>query len=104
VNERDRRNVCVCVVVTAEGEAAHRGTERDVTVTAGRGPDIDDRANIDDETAAALHDANIIVVIIIIIDADHTGDDVIDTRLLALRRPTTVRTSLCSASNPPLST
>jgi len=97
--------MCVCVVVvTAEGEAAHRGTERDVTVTAGgRGPDIDDRANIDDETAAALHDANIIVIIIII-DADHTGDDVIDTRLLALRRPTTVRTSLCSASNPPLST
>jgi len=98
--------MCVCVVVTAEGEAAHRGTERDVMVTAGgRGPDIDDRANIDDETAAALHDANIIVVIIIIIiDADHTGDDVIDTRLLALRRATTVRTSLCSASNPPLST
>ena len=97
--------MCVCVVVTAEGEAAHRGTERDVTVTAGgRGPDIDDRANIDDETAAALHNANIIVIIIIVIDADHTGDDVIDRRLLALRRPTTVRTSLCSASNPPLST
>ena len=99
---RETDAMCVCVVVTAEGEAAHRGTETDVTVTAGgRGPDIDDRANIDDETAAALHDANIIVIII---DADHTGDDVIDTRLLALRRPTTVRTSLCSASSPPLST